>query len=230
MGHRTRQAVRHLLHAAIVGFVCHFLAATAAAAPIVVTPTSTPPDLFLNFGGDADITITKPREGAGSAELEGGGSYVVLEYGAGSGQSFGTWGDLESLGFDYYAPLVKSGLQLALRLDYYGSPSTFFVEFPSALDVTADWSTRVFAPADGKAAPEGKGGYVPATIDPNTPIVGIHIRGSGNAGFADLPFLNFVNGPDVAFNFEPAAVPEPSVLALTMAGAALAWRRRQRRG
>lgn len=212
----------------VTGLVVAMVPSMLSAAEIVVRPG----DPLLS--GAAQITNVEPRNGSGSVDLSTG-PYLVYEYGSSTGLSFGRWGDLTGLTFEALVNGPNTWRpDLAIRLGYYGDPSSSFVTATLRQqqagqwvlhDVFGDW---VLQSADGNPPPPDF-----SAIDPNTPVTGIHLRSNAWAGpymgYGDQVTLRFGEAT-TTFNFEPAAVPEPRLwLLLLSAPPCLAlWRGRHR--
>jgi hypothetical protein len=181
---------------------------------------------FEPNGATASVTGTNPRGGNGSIELMkslGGGSAILREpfpqTNRQPGQpAFGTVGQLSALSFDWLIdPASSTALPpvLALRVYDFGDPRSFFLFWDTCSQAagclprpTGSWESTDLI---GHLSIQAADGNVPpaslADIDPNAPIIGVHVKASFSNGqpwhgFADNVAIGFGGNAAIVYNFE----------------------------
>jgi hypothetical protein len=181
---------------------------------------------FQPNGTTASVTGANPRAGAGSLELTksmGGGSAMLREpfpqTSRQPGQpAFGTVGALSALSFDWFIDSASSSALppvLALRVYDFGDPRSFFLFWDTCSQAagcqsrpTGSWQSTELI---GRLSIQSAEGSIPpaslADVDPNAPIVGVHVRASFSFGqpwhgFVDNVAIGFEGNAPIVYNFD----------------------------
>jgi VCBS repeat-containing protein len=176
-------------------------------------------------GSTAAITGANVRSGTGSLELRklsGASSAVSHEpflftNRAPGAPKLGTVGQLTTLSFDWFIdPANAAALPpaLALRVYDFGDPRSFFLSWvpcsqaePCAHSTGVWQSTSAISQLIVQAIPGNAPPPLLADIDPNAPIVGVHLFSSFGAGqpwhgFVDNVAIAFGGHAPIVYNFE----------------------------